>query len=113
MVHGSSMDYRLAQSEQRGHAMTDLEALKARLEQIAGDPSMCESDLGNHAETASERFLVAAKAGEAEFLRQWIESEIVDTSANAGGSLGNVDRRIHILQSALACLKKRSSAKQG
>jgi hypothetical protein len=93
--------------------MTDLEALKARLEQIAGDPSMSESDRGNHAETASEKFLLAAKAGEAEFLQQWIESEIVDTSADARGSVGNVDRRIHVLQCAFARLKKRGLPKQG
>ena len=93
--------------------MTDLDALKARLEQLAGDPSLNESDRGNHAETASERFLLAAPTGEREFLQQWIESEIVDTSANANGSLGNVDRRIHILQCALARLKKGDLPKRG
>ena len=92
--------------------MTDLDALKARLEQLAGDPSLNESDRGNQGETASERFLLAAPTGEGEFLQQWIESEIVDTSANARGSLGNVDSRIHVLQCALARLKKRNLPKQ-
>ena len=93
--------------------MTDFEALKARLERLAGDQSLNDSDRGNHAETASERFLLAAKPGEAEFLQQWIESEIVDTPANANVSPGNVERRIHVLQCALARLKKGDLPKRG
>jgi len=73
---------------------------------------MSESELGNHAETDSEGFLLLAKAGEAEFLQQWIESEIVDTSADASGSLGSVDRHLHVLRCAPARLQKRGLPKQ-